>query len=1273
MQDKLLSIQEAGKLLGVSPKTLRRWEARGIFVPQRTAGNQRRYLKSQIENFKTNRELGVEVEFNPRSSQELIFPESPAQQSSPSIIDWEKRSKDAKNLARKAGLVLTIASFVTLSSLGGLLVLGRAGDYFGGIKNLAPKGQEETLSQGREILAAATEGLNPTFLVNIPSEFEEDAAFLGQIQAVGGIVTGGADIDAGDGSVFASNLLYGVASGSGVLISTGQTPTISNNGVLTLNNTIGDISLKGNGSVSVSTSESDKTVTISSSALTSEADTLATVTGRGATTSTATTFSGGLTVGGNLTLSDTSGVLNLAGGGTLAFKDGTNTLFTIVDSGSYGTVRLSDKGSTGDPSTCTAGDIYFNDTDNTVKACTSANTWEQLDSGGSGGITTFSLAGDSGTTQTITDSDTITIAGGTNGIDTVAGSTDTVTVNLDTTEISDATFGSGSGFTWTFNAGATDPTLAFASDQITLGATSIVMSTFTSNGGVLYTNGSGVLQQVTAGSSTQCLLGGAIPFFGSCEGTGTDAFWQQSSAGLLFPNNLTVDFGIGGTATPSAKFAVLNVNSGTPTATLSAGAAGGAYLSATGTLSTTAQQTLTLGTSATGNIVIDSGSSSITLSDATTASSSLTVSGTLTANGALDANGQIDLGDNGDSFSLDSTAFDVSTAGALSGITTLSLSGAISDTDSDVTINDGLVVTGSISDSDSDVTIADGLIVTGTISDSDSDVTIGDGLIVTGSISDSDSAVTVGDDLTVSGATITLSNAAFTGNNSSLYTTATTGVLAAAVTSTANLCLVSQSSNAPAWLACTSGGTDAFWNQGSGALFPNNSTVDLLVGAQATSSAEFAVTGINDGTPTATISATAGGSAGNGISLTGSTATIQSLIMGTLTLGGLTTGNIVIDSGSSSITLSDATTASSSLTVSGATTLNGAFTLGDNGDTGSVNTSDWDISTTGDLTGIGGITADGTVTLNGALDANGQIDLGDNGDSFSLDSTAFDVSTAGALSGITTLFLSGAISDTDSDVTISDGLVVTGSISDSDSDVTIADGLIVTGTISDSDSDVTIGDGLIVTGSISDSDSAVTVGDDLTVSGATITLSNAAFTGNNSSLYTTATTGVLAAAVTSTANLCLVSQSSNAPAWLACTSGGTDAFWNQGSGALFPNNSTVDLLVGAQATSSAEFAVTGINDGTPTATISATAGGSAGNGISLTGSTATIQSLIMGTLTLGGLTTGNIVIDSGSSSITLSDATTASSSLTVSGATTLNGAFTLGDNGDTGSVNTSDW
>lgn len=51
-------------------------------------------------------------------------------------------------------------------------------------------------------------------------------------------------------------------------------------------------------------------------------------------------------------------------------------------------------------------------------------------SGGGAGMTSFTLGADSGTPQTIADSNTLTIAGGT-GIDTVVGATDTVTINLD--------------------------------------------------------------------------------------------------------------------------------------------------------------------------------------------------------------------------------------------------------------------------------------------------------------------------------------------------------------------------------------------------------------------------------------------------------------------------------------------------------------------------------------------------------------------------------------------------------------------------------------------------------------------------------------------------------------------------------------------------------------------------------------------------------------------------------------------------------------------------
>jgi putative resolvase len=46
--DRLISIGEAAKLLGVSLTTLRRWEASGKLVPERTKGGRRRYALSNL-------------------------------------------------------------------------------------------------------------------------------------------------------------------------------------------------------------------------------------------------------------------------------------------------------------------------------------------------------------------------------------------------------------------------------------------------------------------------------------------------------------------------------------------------------------------------------------------------------------------------------------------------------------------------------------------------------------------------------------------------------------------------------------------------------------------------------------------------------------------------------------------------------------------------------------------------------------------------------------------------------------------------------------------------------------------------------------------------------------------------------------------------------------------------------------------------------------------------------------------------------------------------
>jgi hypothetical protein len=79
------------------------------------------------------------------------------------------------------------------------------------------------------------------------------------------------------------------------------------------------------------------------------------------------------------------------------------------------------------------------------------------------------------------------------------------------------------------------------------------------------------------------------------------------------------------------------------------------------------------------------------------------------------------------------------------------LTGVISDNDSDITLNDGVIVVGDISDNNSDITLNDGVIIVGAISDNDSAVFVNDDLIIAGAISDNDSAVFLNDDVYITG------------------------------------------------------------------------------------------------------------------------------------------------------------------------------------------------------------------------------------------------------------------------------------------------------------------------------------------------------------------------------------------------------------------------------------------------------------------------------------------------------------------------------------------
>ena len=169
----------------------------------------------------------------------------------------------------------------------------------------------------------------------------------------------------------------------------------------------------------------------------------------------------------------------------------------------------------------------------------------------------------------------------------------------------------------------------------------VTFSGLTTDGGLIYTNTSGEIAQTATGSLGECLIsnGGGAPSWGSCSGSGTSN-WNVIS-GTIYPKlSDSLDFFIGGSSTTSAKFALLNINGarGTQTASLS----GTLVLdSGSASIESTNFQTLTLGGNNTGSVVIDSGSSLISILDNTSVTGTLGASALISANGGLSvASGQ---------------------------------------------------------------------------------------------------------------------------------------------------------------------------------------------------------------------------------------------------------------------------------------------------------------------------------------------------------------------------------------------------------------------------------------------------------------------------------------------------------------------------------------------------------------------------------------------------------------------------------------------------------
>lgn len=126
------------------------------------------------------------------------------------------------------------------------------------------------------------------------------------------------------------------------------------------------------------------------------------------------------------------------------------------------------------------------------------------------------------------------------------------------------------------------------------------------------------------------------------------------------------------------------------------------------------------------------------------------------------------------------------------------------------------------------------------------------------------------------------------------------------------------------------------------------------------------------------------------------------------------------------------------LTVSGPAlsflNVTGEATIGDNGDTVAINSSDWDIDENGNCTGFGTVYVDGaatlesTVVINGALTVNEEINvtddftLGDSGDTGSINTDDWAIDATGIQTGMGNITSNGIISS--AEVTISQDLTV---------------------------------------------------------------------------------------------------------------------------------------------------------------------------------------------------------------------------------------------------------
>lgn len=207
----------------------------------------------------------------------------------------------------------------------------------------------------------------------------------------------------------------------------------------------------------------------------------------------------------------------------------------------------------------------------TPTANTHAATKAYVDSAVSGVASNFTVAGDSGSSQTITSgSDTLTISGGT-GLSSVAGATDTITINLDNTSVVSGSYGNANTVaTFTVDAqgrltSAGNAAIAITAAQVTSftedaqDAAAALFTTATHSGvSVSYDDDNGKLAITNTGVTSVTGTSNEI----TVTGTGTGPWTGAVTIGL--PDDVT----IGNTLTVTGDLVVNGNTTTLNTATL---------------------------------------------------------------------------------------------------------------------------------------------------------------------------------------------------------------------------------------------------------------------------------------------------------------------------------------------------------------------------------------------------------------------------------------------------------------------------------------------------------------------------------------------------------------------------------------------------------------------------------------------------------------------------------------------------------------------------------